>query len=559
MNRPRTPFPRVLLAILCASLWVASAAAQSNEGALGRLEQAALRCAHPKHVWNDERAAAVVEACSSGIALVQRQPELGERWEAALLKLAGSALGRDGAGEEGSPAEQVAEASIGALRATTSRDRKAEFAELLLSPSSTPIGTRRAIARLFLRNPPPRAKLALSLTARESDRTLALLSLESLAGWDDELIHALFVEEIARSLGTEYSTIDRSLELALVELHLSKVELQPDSPAARHLLCVVRDCLRGSDATRAMLSTSWTRAMPHEMALDALVEGLVAWGERFAARTPPALDPRPAIVEEMEQRFGVALGAEPTAWRSWWQDVRKGAAPPPPDRDKLGTGVGSFFGISTMSKRVVFVIDRSGSMSTPHAPGEELGTGGRPRGSTGGPALGTGGGRNPGPANIGQRRWDEAKRQLFLYLSKSPATLQFDVVLFHSAAESFRGKCVPANSQNIAQLRSWLDGHEPMGGTQLKAGVELALGAPIPPVRLGLTTGSPTAVPCREEMVLLCDGETEEGIGWVADFVRHVARPKGLVLHAVQVGGASDGALEALARLSGGKFVRSGK
>jgi hypothetical protein len=58
--------------------------------------------------------------------------------------------------------------------------------------------------------------------------------------------------------------------------------------------------------------------------------------------------------------------------------------------------------------------------------------------------------------------------------------------------------------------------------------------------------------------VLLCDGGTAEGPGWVADFVRDVAKPRGLVLHAVQVGGDSDGALEGLAKLSGGDFVMVG-
>jgi hypothetical protein len=59
-------------------------------------------------------------------------------------------------------------------------------------------------------------------------------------------------------------------------------------------------------------------------------------------------------------------------------------------------------------------------------------------------------------------------------------------------------------------------------------------------------------------MVLLCDGGTAEGSGWVAGFVRDVAKPRGLVLHAVQVGGGSDGALEELARLSGGDFIKVG-
>lgn len=546
-----------LLAFLVFWLCIPLASGQVKNGSITKLESEAIRAAKKTHQWTSDRAATVESLCSDGIELVATEPMLWERWEAALFALAGSVLARDERHADGSPETRVVDAAVGALRASIGRARQVELAEAVLPSSSTPPGTRRAIAKLFLHNPPPVAKLSLSLAARDPDRHLAMLCLEALAGWNDDLVHAVFVEEIARALAAGLSEEDRDERLALVERHLSQVEVPASSNASRHLRELILDGLRGTHPERIGLATAWTRAMSHEAALDILTAALETWRVRGAA-TPTDEDPRVLIAWEMETRFGVSLGLDPEPWRLWWSEVRAGRRPSPPDRGQRGTAVGSFFGIKTKSKRVVFVLDRSGSMSSPYFEHGGMGTGAAPVPPQRGKPLGSGPGRGVAEHAPSVRRWDEAKNQLFQFLAKSPPDMQFDVVLFHSTAQAFRGRLVPVSGRQIAELKQWLTQQAPEGGTHLKAGVELALGEPILAAPRGPRTKVPAAESCRQEMVLLCDGATAEGSGWVAGFVRDVAKPRGVVLHAVQVGGGSDGALEELARLSGGDFIKVG-
>ena len=59
-----------------------------------------------------------------------------------------------------------------------------------------------------------------------------------------------------------------------------------------------------------------------------------------------------------------------------------------------------------------------------------------------------------------------------------------------------------------------------------------------------------------DTVIVLCDGETEEGPGWVEPFLRSVNQRARVVFHCVRIGAAGDGTLEKLAGGSGGDFVR---
>ena len=60
-------------------------------------------------------------------------------------------------------------------------------------------------------------------------------------------------------------------------------------------------------------------------------------------------------------------------------------------------------------------------------------------------------------------------------------------------------------------------------------------------------------------MIVLCDGETAEGPGWVKSFLERVNALARICFHGVQIGGGGDGTLELLAQGSGGEFVRTGQ
>ena len=86
-------------------------------------------------------------------------------------------------------------------------------------------------------------------------------------------------------------------------------------------------------------------------------------------------------------------------------------------------------------------------------------------------------------------------------------------------------------------------------GTYLRPGVETCL-------RVGLDGKIDLKALEEDTVIVLCDGETAEGRGWVWSWWREVAEESCVRFHCVQLGGGGNGALEALAEVSGGEFVR---
>ncbi len=85
-------------------------------------------------------------------------------------------------------------------------------------------------------------------------------------------------------------------------------------------------------------------------------------------------------------------------WKDWWADAKAGFTMPPTPADAMtlsapDKGV-TFYGITTFSDRIVFVLDVSGSMLDPA----------RAEGTTGAAARRTGA-RSTWPARSSTRRW----------------------------------------------------------------------------------------------------------------------------------------------------------
>ncbi len=59
-----------------------------------------------------------------------------------------------------------------------------------------------------------------------------------------------------------------------------------------------------------------------------------------------------------------------------------------------------------------------------------------------------------------------------------------------------------------------------------------------------------------DTIVILCDGATQEGSGWVHPFLDRVLPLYPVVFHTVHLGPTGDGALATLAKVSGGEFLR---
>jgi uncharacterized protein with von Willebrand factor type A (vWA) domain len=137
-------------------------------------------------------------------------------------------------------------------------------------------------------------------------------------------------------------------------------------------------------------------------------------------------------------------------------------------------------------------------------------------------------------------RYEEAVERMAAYLDALGEEGRFDVVLFDGDAERWRGHLVEARGGAVREARGWSLRHPPGGGTRLRDAVESAL----------------EVAPDADTLVVLCDGRTDEGPHWVVPTLRRLEASRGLVVHAVRVGAAGDGTLEALTRETGGDLVR---
>lgn len=140
-------------------------------------------------------------------------------------------------------------------------------------------------------------------------------------------------------------------------------------------------------------------------------------------------------------------------------------------------------------------------------------------------------------------RFKEATAQLVKCLEDLGEDTRFDVIIFDSHVRRFRGELIPAKENNLKALKSWIERKPPGGGTHLRAGV------------LNAMNRSSKAALEADTIIVLCDGETLEGPGWVAPSIRSFNEEARVVFSAVQLGGQSDGALEALCEHTNGDYI----
>ncbi|MHC4938419.1 MAG: VWA domain-containing protein [Planctomycetota bacterium] len=160
---------------------------------------------------------------------------------------------------------------------------------------------------------------------------------------------------------------------------------------------------------------------------------------------------RKAMATTLQELTGEKLRDYPELWRKWWE--REGAsfevaAQKPRPKKKKDTGetktVATFYGIPITSNRVIFVLDRSGSM------GQQDRT---------------------DPAT----RLDRAKVELQRAVKGMPKETKANVVFFGTGSFQWRSRMVPLNGTNRRQLDMYLTGVTPAGGTDMYDALAFAL------------------------------------------------------------------------------------
>jgi len=408
-----------------------------------------------------------------------------------------------------------------------------------------------------------RAAAALALGhRREQEVTLALLhstrggmplleecALRSLVGRDDRVVDEVFAKTAARVLGagaadeaaeetgsrrgarrasrsrTTVQAADplREERLALwTEAHLNQSPPLDDPELADELAQLVQRGLASGNWREASRAVALAAPIPHEVAVPVLIEALELWADR-RERGWPSRRISAELALELEHRSGRRIGPHPRRWRSWWEAVQEGRAEPPlpgdaPDPSSRAT----FFGLRPASDRVVFLIDRSGSMTAPLRVDAEQG--------------------------LVVTRYAEAIEQLTACLAGLGEHTRFDVVLYNDRPLSWRSELVPADDANLEAVRRWLQSYSPQGGNDLRAAVAEAM---------HLDAGGEPDLDALEAdtLVVLCDGDTLGGLQWAPEILRRSNLRARLVFDCVQIGGESDGALELLAAGSAGRMV----
>jgi hypothetical protein len=176
----------------------------------------------------------------------------------------------------------------------------------------------------------------------------------------------------------------------------------------------------------------------------------------------------------------------------------------------------SFFGIKIESRRVIFILDVSGSMA-------EL-TRGQYVGERGTPRI------------------DVARRELSACLDVLDTRSLFNMILFSAAAESWRDTISEKTESSLEDAKAFVARIAPLGGTNLYGAVRLAFEDPDVDTIYILSDGEPSVGAITDSHAIRQE---------VAEWNEH----RGVVIHCIAIGGSLQ-VLEWIAEDTGGSYVK---
>lgn len=222
---------------------------------------------------------------------------------------------------------------------------------------------------------------------------------------------------------------------------------------------------------------------------------------------------------------GQTHGPYKEPWAAWWKEAEAAFVMPPdpqPHSTTGGQGKGvTFYGITTFSDRVLFVLDVSGSMDKPDSKDK------------------------PQPSRV-----EVARKELLGAVFNVTDGNLFNVLLFNHEVLPWQPTMVTATEELRRKAKEWVEPRLPIGGTNihdaLEAAFQIALkstGKPMVDTVFFLTDGTPTAGKIQDPKLIL-------------EAVREWNRSARLTIHCVAVGEADHSFLEELAKIGNGTFLR---
>ena len=304
--------------------------------------------------------------------------------------------------------------------------------------------------------------------------------------------------------------------------------------------------------------------------IEALIETLVVEDGRL----------RGDLEAVLHRLTGMRFFADGLLWRKWWADNKEkfaADAPPKADAEKgdggptvssgdLGAPVvehgpkkdakADFYGIQTFSNRIVFVLDRSGSMN------EKSGT---PPVKPGGPVV-TGGGHkggqdDPGGGPEGDTKLDAARWELKKAIMGLASDVKFTLIFYHNGVDIWKPDLQAANRANKKESLEYVWDLPAQGSTNISDALKRAfeIGMPAPGEVQDAAYGKRRDVP--DTIFLLSDGSpcSPDGkilpTGPILEDVRKWNKLRRVVIHTIGIGQDNRGFMQALAKENGGTYV----
>ncbi len=390
--------------------------------------------------------------------------------------------------------------------------------EVLLREEAQPLDRRIAACEVLAGDQDSGAVLALFASTCSSSERLVDAAIGALVGRDSPEVHRRLIDLLRSS---EEGKV--RLWRAPIEAHFRSRTLPEEQPKPiERVQGYVAAALSSGDWRRASRGISIAHCLPHSAAFPSLIAGLETWIQLGEDENRPVRRVQGEIEAELERRSGRHLGLHPERWQAHFEAYLRGAVTLV-GADGSGGNItrAVFFGLRPVTDRVVFVLDRSGSMEA------DFGT------------------------EKGHSRLDEATDQMASFLEQLGERTRFNVVIFSDDSASWKSKLRPATTSNIKAARAWVHRNGPNGGTNLATGVREAM-------ELNRKGELDLTALEADTVIVLCDGATAEGPSWVEPLLRRVNDEARLVFHSVQIGSGGDGTLQLLAEQTGGKFVRVG-
>jgi HEAT repeat protein len=275
-------------------------------------------------------------------------------------------------------------------------------------------------------------------------------------------------------------------------------------------------------------------------------------------RSKAAIEPLIERLEKEEGRLRSDIGRALTSltaqdfrgnvelWRRWWKE--NGAAfvvaPEAPAKTALEAadeqrGV-TFFGISTESQRVLFVLDLSGSMKFAMTPKNN------PTDDPSRPYDTPGAGESS--------RLDVAKRDLLKAVGGLRDGAKFNLVLFASDVWAWADELVEMAPDKRLALSKFIESSDAVGGTNIYGALERAFEA------AGASGGDAFTNPSIDTIYLLTDGKATVGVTTDRDeilaFIRSRNQSARITIHTIGLSDAHDAVLmRRIAEENGGQYV----